>query len=104
MYLVVDQSPLLKEGMYAHDGANVSCKIPSACGDGEVLGWVEAVCVDHEITVVTVDGRGLAAVATVEEFWEGLALTVVDVAHVEPSRVAWNNGRIGLSDKVRAGC
>lgn len=102
VYLIVDQSPLLEECMHAHDGAHVSSQIPSACGDCEVFGRVETICVDHKVTVITVDGWGLAAIATVEELGKGLALTVIDVAHVKPGCVAWNDGRVRLSDKVRA--
>jgi len=101
-YLVVDEAPLLEEGVDAHDGADISSQVPPAGSDGQVLGRVEAVGVDHEVAVVAVDGGRLAAVAAVEELWQGLALAVVDVAHVEPGRIAGDDGRVCLRDEVRA--
>ena len=86
--------------MNTHDGADISGQVPSAGGNGQVLGGVQAVRVDHEVAVVTVDSRRLAAVAAVEELGQGLALAVVDVAHVEPCRVAGDDGRVGLRNKV----
>jgi hypothetical protein len=35
--LVVDEPPLLEEGVYAHDGADVAGEVAPARGDGEVL-------------------------------------------------------------------
>jgi hypothetical protein len=101
-YLVVDEAPLLEEGVHAHNGADISSQIPPAGSDGQVLGRVEAVGVDHEVAVVAVDGGGLAAVAAVEELGQSLALAVVDIAHVEPGRIAGDDGRVCLRDEVRA--
>lgn len=53
--------------MHAHNCAHISGQVPSTGGDGEVLGRVQAVRVDHEVAVVAVYGRRLAAIATVEE-------------------------------------
>jgi hypothetical protein len=88
--------------MDAHDCADISSQVPSTGRDGEVLGRVQAVCVDHEVAVVAVHSRRLAAVAVVEELGQGLALAVVDVSHVEPGRVARNDGRIGLGHEMGA--
>ena len=101
-YLVVDEAPLLEEGVDAHDGADISSQVPPAGSDGQVLGRVEAVGVDHEVAVIAVDGGRLAAVAAVEELGQSLALAVVDVAHVEPGRIAGDDGRVCLRDEVRA--
>ena len=37
VHLVVDQSPLLQEGVDPHDGADVSREVPAAGGAGEIL-------------------------------------------------------------------
>lgn len=41
--------------MHAHDGAHVAGQVAAAGGDGQVLGGVEAVGVDHKVPVVLVD-------------------------------------------------
>ena len=101
-YLVIDEAPLLEEGVDAHDGADIASQVPPAGSDGEVLGGVQAVGVDHKVSVVFVHGRRFAAVAAVEELGQSLALAVVDVAHVEPGRIAGDDGRVCLRDEVRA--
>ncbi len=73
--------------MDSHDSAYISGKIPSACGDCEVFGRVEAVRIDHEVTVVFIDSWCLASVAAVEEFWEASLLGFVNRMHVKPGTV-----------------
>lgn len=68
-YLVVYQAPLFEEGVYTHDGANVTGKVPATSSHSKVLRGVQAVSVYHEVTVVLVDGWRLASVSVVEEFW-----------------------------------
>jgi hypothetical protein len=99
-YLIVDQAPLLEESMHAHDGANVSSQIPSAGCDSEVLGRIQSIRIDHEIAVISVYSGRLAAVAIVEELWQGLALAIIDVSHVKPGCITRYNGRIGLCNEV----
>jgi hypothetical protein len=53
--LVVDQTPLLQKSVHAHDGAYISCEIPPARSDGEVLCRPETVRVDHEVSIILVD-------------------------------------------------
>ena len=55
MHLVVDQAPLLQEGVHTHDGAYVSCKISPACSDSEVLGRPETIRIDHKVPIILVD-------------------------------------------------
>ena len=86
--------------MDTHDGTDVAGEIAATGGDGEVLGGVEAVGVNHEVAVVAVDCGRLAAVAAIEELGQGLALAEVDVAHVEPGSVAGDDGGVRLGDKV----
>lgn len=87
-YLIVNQSPLLQKGVNAHDSANITSQIPSASRDSQILDGVKTICVDHEITIVLVDGRCFASVSVVEEFGHGLALDFVDNIHIEPGAVA----------------
>lgn len=87
--------------MHAHDRADIASQIAAACCDGKVLVGVQSVCVDHEVTVIAVHGGSLAAVASVEELGESLALAMIDVAHIEPGCIAWNDGRKRLRDQVR---
>jgi hypothetical protein len=87
--LIVDETPLLKEGMNSHDCADISCQVPSACGHRQVLHWVQTVCVDHEVSVILVYGWCLASISVVEELWESLSFNGVDLVHIEPSTVTW---------------
>ena len=57
--LVVDESPLLEEGVDADHGADVAGQVPPAGRRGEVLGRVEAVRVDHEVAVAEINLGGL---------------------------------------------
>ena len=57
--LVVDESPLLEEGVYADHRADVAGQVPPAGRRGEVLGRVEAVRVDHEVAVAQINLGGL---------------------------------------------
>ena len=82
--------------MHTHNSTNISSKIPPASRHGQVFNWVETICVDHEIPIVLVDGGSLTAIPVVEEFWEGLPFDIVDLAHVEPGTVTWENDRVGL--------
>lgn len=75
--------------MNSHDGANISRKISSACCHGKIFHWIQAIGVDHEVSVVFVDSWCLAAITVVEEFRQRLFLKVVDLMHVEPGTVAW---------------
>lgn len=40
-YLIIDEAPLLEEGMNTHDSTNISGKVSSACGDGEIFRWAQ---------------------------------------------------------------
>src|SRR5258708_4879970 len=86
--------------MDSHNSANISSQIPSASSDGQVLYGVQPVGVDHEVAVVLVDGWSLASVSVVEELWQGLSFDIIDVVHVEPAAVTWENYRVCLRDKV----
>lgn len=102
-YLVVDQAPLLEKSVDTHDGADISRKVPPTCRDSQVFGRVQAVCVDHEIAIVLVDGRGLASVTGVEELGQGLAFEVVYLMHIEPGAVAGEDDGVCLFNEVAAG-
>ena len=72
--LVVDQAPLLQEGMHAHNRPYITLcstshrgermskerqtEVSAARCDGEVLIGVETVCVDHEVSIRSVASRG----------------------------------------------
>ena len=51
VHLVVDQPPLLEECVHAHDGAHVARQVAAAGRARHVLGRVQAVRVQHEVTV-----------------------------------------------------
>ncbi len=86
-HLVVNQSPLLQECMYTHNGADIPCQIASAGSDREVLCRAQAVCVDHEVAVILVYSRCFTPIPRVKELRERAALDGVDLRHVEPRRV-----------------
>lgn len=88
--------------MDTHDGANIASQVSSCCSHCQILARVESVCVDHEISIVFVDMWRFAPVAIVEEFWQSLALDIVDGVHVEPGAVAGQNDRVCLRDEVFA--
>lgn len=100
-YLIVDKSPLFQERMYSHDGADIASQVPSTRRDCEILDGIQAVGVDHKITVVLVDGRCFASVSTVEEFGQGFLFQRVYGLHVKPCAVTWKDDLMGLSDQVR---
>lgn len=54
--------------MYTHNSTDIASKIPSTGGHSEVFDRIEAIRIDHEISVVLVNSGGLAPVAVVEEF------------------------------------
>lgn len=66
-YLIVDQSPLLQEGMYSDNSAHISCQISPARSNGQVFGRVEAVRVDHKVAIVLVHCWSLATVLEIEK-------------------------------------
>ena len=99
-YLIVDETPLLQEGVHTHDGADVASEVAAAGRDGEILDRVEPVGVDHKVAIVLVHGGGLAAVPIVEELGQRLALDAVDRVHVEPGAVAGEHDGVGLRDQV----
>lgn len=99
-HLVVNQPPLLKERMDAHDRADISSKVATAGRNRKVLDGVESIGVDHKISVVLVDGGGLAAVPAIEEFGQGLLLYRVDDVHIKPGGIAGENNGMCLRDKV----
>lgn len=87
-YLIVDKAPLLEEGMDAHYGANVSCKITPACCNGKVLDRIESVRVYHKVSVVFVDSWCFASIPTIEEFGKRLLLYGSNLMHIEPLAIA----------------
>ena len=89
VYLVIDQTPLLKERVDSHDGTNIASKISSARSDCKIFHRVQSVGIDHEVSIIFVHGLRLAAITVVEKFRQGLLLQVVYLMHVKPSTVAW---------------
>ena len=65
--------------MNTSDGAHIAHKVTAAGSHRQVLSWVQAVSVDHEIAVLLVNRRVLGLVFLVKEFREGfpLSLTVI---------------------------
>lgn len=100
--MVVNEAPLLQEGVDTHDGADITGEVATASGDGQVFDGVQSICVDHEITVVLVDGGGLASIPAVEELCESLSLDGVDGVHVKPRGVAGEDDGMGLRHEMIA--
>lgn len=71
--------------MNAHDSANVTSQISSASGRSQVFRWIQAVRVNHEVSVRQVDFGCLAPVLAVEEFRQGPLFDRVDGVIVKPS-------------------
>ncbi len=73
--------------MYTHDSTDISSKISPAGRYCQVFYWVKAICVDHEVPVIFVNGWRLAAIPVVEELWQCFPFNVVDLAHIKPCAV-----------------
>lgn len=101
-YLVVDQTPLLKEGMDSHDGANITSQVSTASRYCQILDGVQSVGIDHKVAIVFVDSGGFASVAVVEELGHGLAFDVVNRVHVEPGTIARQDNRMCLGNEMLA--
>lgn len=82
--------------MDSHDSTNISGEISSTCCDCKVFGRIEAVRIDHEVTVVLVNGWCLASIAAIEEFREGPLLGLVDRMHVKPCTVTGQDNGVPL--------
>ena len=67
-YLIVDQAPLFKKRMHPHDPADIPRQIPPTSRHSEIFSWIQSIRVDHEISVILVYRRRLAAIPTREEF------------------------------------
>lgn len=99
-YLIVDKTPRLEESVHTHNGANVSTQISPASRECQVLGWVQSVCVDHEIPRIFVSRRRLAAISAVEPLRKRFLLNLVDRVHVEPCAVTWQDDLMCLRDEI----
>ena len=53
-HLVVYQTPLLQKRVHTHNGTYVSCKIPPACSEGEVLAKLETIRVDDKVPIILI--------------------------------------------------
>jgi len=100
--LVVDQAPLLKKSMDAHDGADVAGKVAATGSDGEILCWAQTIGVHHKVAVVLVYGGGFGPVTRVEELGEGTSLDGVDLVHAVPGSVAGDDDLVRLRCEVLA--
>ena len=73
--------------MDTDNSTDIASQVSTAGRDGEVLGGLQTVRVNHKVAIVLVHLRGLAPVLVVEELWEGLLLDFVDASHVEPGGI-----------------
>ena len=89
--------------MDSHDSANIASQISPACGHCEVFYGIQAVCVDHEVSVVLVDGWCLASIPTIEELGKRFLLEEMYCVHIEPGGVTGKDDLVGLGDKVGIG-
>lgn len=85
--LIIYQSPLFEESVDTHDGTHIASQVSSTGSHGKVLSRSEPVCIDHEVTIVLVNGRRLGPVARVKKLRESTAFDGVCFRHVEPCRV-----------------
>jgi len=99
-HLVVNETPLLKESMDAHNSAYISRQISPACRNCKIFDRIQTVCVDHEVSIVLIYCWCLASIPVVEEFREGLALNIIDLVHIKPSAVTWQDDGMCLGDKM----
>lgn len=86
--------------MNTHDSTDITGKIASTSGDSQVFDGVQPVGVDHEVSVVLVSSRGLAAIAAIEELCKGLLLNCINRVHIKPGRIAGQNDSVGLLDQL----
>lgn len=86
--------------MNPHDSANISGKVPATGRDSKILNGVQSIGVDHEIPIVLVNRRSLAAVPAIKEFRQSLLLDGVNDMHVEPSRITREDNGMCLRDKM----
>ena len=86
--------------MNAHDGADISRKVATAGCNRKILDGVQSVGVDHEISVVLVDGGSLAAVSAIEEFGQSFLLYRVDDVHIKPGGIAGEDNGMCLRDQM----
>ena len=86
--------------MDAHDGADISGKVATAGGNRKVLDGVESIGVNHEISIVLVDGGSLAAVSAIKELGQGFLLYRVDDVHIKPGGIAGENNGMCLGDQM----
>ncbi len=77
--------------MHSHDSADVAGQITPAGRAGQVLAGVQAVRVDHEVSVAHVDLWRFRFVLVVEVFGQGALLDLVDAGVVEPGSVGRHN-------------
>ena len=77
--------------MDTHNRTDVSSQVSSTCGDCQVFYRVEPICINHEIPVIFIYSWGFASISVVEELRECLSFDIVDLVHVEPRAVTWEN-------------
>lgn len=53
--LIVDKAPLLEESMNSHDCTDVASQVTSTSRARQILGWIQTVRVDHEVSISQVN-------------------------------------------------
>lgn len=94
VYLVVDEPPLLEEGMDPHNRPDIPSEMAAAGSDGEVGRGTLAVHLDHKVAVAHELAGRLAAAALPEKLWKGPALDIMHLLLPVP-------GGVGREDYVR---
>lgn len=95
-YLIIDQTPLLKESVHPHNRADISSQISPAGSDRQIFYRVETVCIDHKVSIIFVYSWGLASISVIEELREGFSFDAVDLVHVEPGAITREDDRVCL--------
>lgn len=86
--------------MDSHDTTDISGQIAPARSDCKIFVRIKAVRIDHEVAIVFIDRRRLAAIPIVEKLRHGFPLNVVDFVHVEPPRITRNDDSVPLSYQI----
>src|SRR5690349_3277380 len=86
--------------MCSHNGANISSQIPSTSSACQILGWVQSISVDHEVTISQVNFWSFRFVLSIEKFWQCSFLDNMYRIVIKPRRIRWNDDVMSLFSYV----
>ena len=88
--------------MNTHNSTDITRKVATASSNSQILDGVQSIGIDHEVSVIFVCSRRLAAVTAIEELSESLPLNWVDGVHIKPCRIAGEDNGVCLGDELFA--